>query len=67
MTDMGYYHTTGRLTDGTYYKDYAFAFFKAHTGNSYRTHGLGPLPSKVGINRGARRKAQPLGLVEVYR
>ena len=53
--DCGYIHELrAGLTDGTYYKDYAFEFFKAHTGNSYPTHGLGPIAQYMGINRGDR-------------
>ena len=53
--DCGYIHELrAGLTDGTYYKDYAFNFFKHHTGNSYPTHGLGPIAQYMGINRGDR-------------
>jgi predicted dehydrogenase len=53
--DCGYIHELrAGLTDGTYYKDYAFEYFKAHTGNSYPTHGLGPICQYMGINRGDR-------------
>jgi len=53
--DCGYIHELrAGLTDGTYYKDYAFEFFKHHTGNSYPTHGLGPIAQYMGINRGDR-------------
>ena len=53
--DCGYIHELrAGLTDGTYYKDYAFEFFKRHAGNSYPTHGLGPIAQYMGINRGDR-------------
>lgn len=53
--DCGYIHELrAGLTDGSYYKDYGFEFFKAHTGNSYPTHGLGPIAQYMGINRGDR-------------
>lgn len=53
--DCGYIHELrAGLTDGTYYKDYAFEYFKRHTGNSYPTHGLGPVCQYMGINRGDR-------------
>ncbi len=53
--DCGYIHELRYgLTDGTYYKDYALEFFKNHTGNSYPTHGLGPIAQYMGINRGDR-------------
>jgi predicted dehydrogenase len=53
--DCGYIHELrAGLTDGTYYKDYAFEYFKRHAGNSYPTHGLGPICQYMGINRGDR-------------
>lgn len=53
--DCGYIHELrAGLTDGTYYKDYAFEYFKRHGGNSYPTHGLGPIAQYMGINRGDR-------------
>lgn len=53
--DCGYIHELrAGLTDGTYYKDYAFEFCKHHAGNSYPTHGLGPIAQYMGINRGDR-------------
>ncbi|MDD3545146.1 MAG: Gfo/Idh/MocA family oxidoreductase [Kiritimatiellae bacterium] len=53
--DCGYIHELrAGLTDGTYYKDFALDFFKRHTGNSYPTHGLGPIAQYMGINRGDR-------------
>ena len=53
--DCGYIHELrSGLTDATYYKDYALEFFKNHTGNSYPTHGLGPIAQYMGINRGDR-------------
>ena len=53
--DCGYIHELrAGLTDNTYYKDYGFEFFKRHTGNSYPTHGLGPIAQYMGINRGDR-------------
>jgi len=53
--DCGYIHELrAGLTDGTYYKSYPLEFFKAHTGNSYPTHGLGPIAQYMGINRGDR-------------
>ncbi len=53
--DCGYIHELrAGLTDGTYYKDYAFEHFKRHSGNSYPTHGLGPIAQYMGINRGDR-------------
>jgi predicted dehydrogenase len=53
--DCGYIHELrAGLTDGTYYKDFALEFFKAHAGNSYPTHGLGPICQYMGINRGDR-------------
>jgi predicted dehydrogenase len=53
--DCGYIHELrAGLTDGTYYKDYALEFFRKHTGNSYPTHGLGPIAQYMGINRGDR-------------
>jgi len=53
--DCGYIHELrAGLTDGTYYKDYAFEYFKRHAGNSYPTHGLGPIAQYMGINRGDR-------------
>jgi len=53
--DCGYIHELrAGLTDNTYYDNYAFEFFKKHTGNSYPTHGLGPVAQYMGINRGDR-------------
>ena len=53
--DCGYIHELrAGLTDNTYYKNYGLEFFKAHTGNSYPTHGLGPIAQYMGINRGDR-------------
>jgi predicted dehydrogenase len=53
--DCGYIHELrAGLTDGTYYRDYPLAYFKTHTGNSYPTHGLGPICQYMGINRGDR-------------
>ena len=53
--DCGYIHELrAGLTDGTYYKDYPLDFFRRHTGNSYPTHGLGPIAQYMGINRGDR-------------
>ncbi len=53
--DCGYIHELrAGLTDGTYYKDFALDYFKRHTGNSYPTHGLGPICQYMGINRGDR-------------
>ena len=53
--DCGYIHELrAGLTDGTYYKNYAFEYFKRHSGNSYPTHGLGPICQYMGINRGDR-------------
>jgi len=53
--DCGYIHELrAGLTDGTYYKEYPFEYFKTHAGNSYPTHGLGPICQYMGINRGDR-------------
>jgi len=53
--DCGYIHELrAGLTDNTYYKDYGFEYFKKLTGNSYPTHGLGPICQYMGINRGDR-------------
>ncbi len=53
--DCGYIHELcALLTDNTYYKDYAFEYFRRHTGNSYPTHGLGPVCQYMGINCGDR-------------
>jgi predicted dehydrogenase len=53
--DCGYIHELrAGLTDGTYYRDYPLEYFKKHTGNSYPTHGLGPICQYMGINRGDR-------------
>lgn len=37
-----------------YYKHWRLEFSKAHTGNPYPTHGLGPVAQLMGINRGDR-------------
>ncbi|MDD4103328.1 MAG: Gfo/Idh/MocA family oxidoreductase [Kiritimatiellae bacterium] len=53
--DCGYIHELrAGLTDNTYYDNFALEFFKKHTGNSYPTHGLGPIAQYMGINRGDR-------------
>ena len=53
--DCGYLHELrAGLTDNTYYKNYPLEYFKKHTGNSYPTHGLGPICQYMGINRGDR-------------
>ncbi len=53
--DCGYIHELrAGLTDNTYYKNFTLEFFKHHTGNSYPTHGLGPIAQYMGINRGDR-------------
>lgn len=53
--DCGYIHELrASLTNHTYYKDYTLEYFRKHTGNSYPTHGLGPIAQYMGINRGDR-------------
>ena len=42
------------LLDNTYYKNYPLEYSRLHTGNSYPTHGLGPICQYMGINRGDR-------------
>ena len=37
-----------------HYKNYPLEYFRKHTGNSYPTHGLGPICQYMGINRGDR-------------
>src|SRR5205085_380182 len=53
--DCGYIHELrASLTDNSYYKNYPLEYFKRHAGNSYPTHGLGPICQYMGINRGDR-------------
>ena len=48
-------------SDNTYYKNYGVEYFKRHTGNSYPTHGLGPICQYMGINRGDRLERLVVG------
>ena len=53
--DCGYIHELrAGLLDNTYYKNYPLEYFRRHVGNSYPTHGLGPICQYMGINRGDR-------------
>lgn len=53
--DCGYIHELrAGLLDNTYYKNYPLEYFRRHAGNSYPTHGLGPICQYMGINRGDR-------------
>jgi hypothetical protein len=53
--DCGYIHELrAGLLNGTYYKDYPLEYHRLHCGNSYPTHGLGPICQTMGINRGDR-------------
>lgn len=53
--DCGYIHELrAGLLDGTYYKNFPLEYFRRHPGNSYPTHGLGPICQSMGIHRGDR-------------